>query len=68
MNLHHWKSGFITQSYEPVWSVWRQDDNNNIFLVKNGLTETDALRIVNEYEAKAHKQTYWATKENRLNA
>jgi len=60
----HWEEGFITQTYEPIWSVWRQDDNNNIFLFKNGLTETDALRLVKEYEAKGHKQTYWA-KENR---
>ena len=44
----------------PPWSVWRQDDNGNIALSKSGLTKTEAVRLVEEYEAKEHKQTYWA--------
>jgi hypothetical protein len=48
----------------PAWSVWRQDDNGNVALVKAGLTQTEALRLIDEYEAKGHKQTYWA-QENR---
>lgn len=63
IDLDHWCEGFVTKRYEPVWSVWRQDDNGNVFLVKNGLTEIDALRLVREFEAKGHKQSYWA-KEN----
>ena len=59
----HWTEGFLTETHEPIWSVWRLDDNGNVFIVKNGLTENDALRLVREYEAKGHKQTYWA-KEN----
>jgi hypothetical protein len=42
------------------WSVCRQDDNGNVALVKAGLTQTEALRLIAEYEAKGHKQTYWA--------
>ena len=42
------------------WSIWRQDDNGNIALVKDGLTRTEALSLIAEYEAKGHKQTYWA--------
>ncbi len=60
----NWQDGFIMETYEPVWSVWRQDDNNNTFFVKGGLTEIDAFRLVKEYETKGHKQTYWA-RENR---
>jgi hypothetical protein len=48
------------QTCQPTWSVWRQDDNGNVFMVKSGLTEAEALRLVAEYEAKGHKQTYWA--------
>ncbi|MFA5367653.1 MAG: hypothetical protein WC333_07235 [Dehalococcoidia bacterium] len=45
---------------KPNWYVWRQDDNGNVALVKSGLTRTDALSLIAEYEAKGHKQTYWA--------
>ena len=45
---------------KPTWYVWRQDDNGNIALVKSGLTKAETLRLVVEYEAKGHKQTYWA--------
>lgn len=59
----HWTEGFITKSYELLWSLWRQDDNGNVFMVSSGHTETEVLRLVREFEAKGHKQTYWA-KEN----
>jgi hypothetical protein len=42
------------------WSIWRQDDNGNVALVKDGLTRTEALQLIAEYETKEHKQTYWA--------
>ncbi|MFA5374187.1 MAG: hypothetical protein WC455_00285 [Dehalococcoidia bacterium] len=44
----------------PGWSVWRQDDNGNVSLVKAGLTHIEAFSLIAEYEAKGHKQTYWA--------
>ena len=56
----NWCEGFVTEMHKPKYSVWRQDDNGNIFLLKDSLTETDALRLVREYEKKGHKQTYWA--------
>jgi len=46
----------------PSWSIWRQDDNGNVSLVKSSLTKAEALRLVAKYEAKGHKQTYWAEK------
>jgi hypothetical protein len=44
----------------PGWSVWRQDDNGNVALVKAGLTRTEALRLTADLESRGHKQTYWA--------
>jgi hypothetical protein len=55
-----WEEGFISETYEPKYSVWRQDDNGNIYLVKDRLTEVDAFSLVREYEEKGHKQSYWA--------
>jgi hypothetical protein len=45
-----------------TWSVMRQDDNGNVALIKSGLTKKEALRVVKEYEAKGHKQTYWVAR------
>ena len=49
----------LTEPHEPQYSVWRRDDNGNIFLVKDGLNEIDACRIVRELEDTGHKQSYW---------
>ena len=42
-----------------VCSVWRLDDNGNEFLVRDGLTENEALSLAREFEARGHKQAYW---------
>lgn len=42
------------------WSVWRQDDNANRFLVRAGLSESGARALVDDYERHGHKQLYWA--------
>ena len=44
---------------EGGFSVWRLDDNNNAFLVRDGLTEEEAQALVREYEARGHRQAYW---------
>lgn len=49
---------------EGGFSVWRLDDNNNEFLVRDGLTEEEALALVWEYEERGHRQAYWVEKEN----
>ncbi len=46
------------------WSVWRQDDNGNKFLVEENLTEDKANKFAQELEATGHKQTYWV-EENK---
>ncbi len=47
----------------PSWAVWRQDDNNNEFLVEANLTEQQAKALVRHYEHLGHKQMYWARDE-----
>lgn len=46
------------------FSVWRLDDNNNAFLVRDGLTEEEALALVREYERRGHRQAYWVELES----
>lgn len=41
------------------WSVWRQDDHGNRFLVAVTDCKADALKLEAAYEAKGHKQMYW---------
>lgn len=43
-----------------IWSVWRQDDHGNTFEVRRHLTHAEALHLVAEFEARGHKQSYWA--------
>ncbi len=43
------------------WSVWRQDDNGNEFMIETGLTEESANNMARDMEATGHKQTYWVT-------
>ena len=45
---------------EKSWAVHRQDDNGNHFLVQTGLTREEAERLVAVFEARGHKQVYWA--------
>ena len=44
------------------WTVLRIDDNGNKFVVRGDLEERDAKEIVAEFEARGHKQVYWAEK------
>jgi hypothetical protein len=46
-----------------TWVVYRQDDNGNRFVVRRGLDRAEAEQLVAEFEARGHKQTYWAEPE-----
>jgi UDP-N-acetyl-2-amino-2-deoxyglucuronate dehydrogenase len=48
-----------------LWIVWRIDDNGNTFVVQDGLTKQAADRLVEEFTARGHKQTYWAERSAR---
>jgi hypothetical protein len=43
----------------PTWSVLRQDDTGNEFLVKTNLHQSEARDLVAEMESRGHKQIYW---------
>ncbi len=45
------------------FSVWRLEDNN-AFLVRDGLTEEEALALVREYERRGHRPAYWVERES----
>ena len=43
-----------------LWTVYRQDDNGNVFVVKDNVTREEAERLVALYESRGHKQSYSA--------
>lgn len=48
-----------------TWSVWRTDDTGNTFFVRGGLTQEESQRLVAEFEARGHKQMYFAERESK---
>jgi len=48
---------------EGKWAVHRQDDNGNRFVVLEHLSHAGAVRLVAHFEARGHKQMYWAEPE-----
>jgi hypothetical protein len=44
----------------PVWVVCRQDDHGHRSVVQIAPTQEAARRLVELFEARGHKQTYWA--------
>ncbi|WP_373388359.1 hypothetical protein [Pseudomonas alcaligenes] len=42
------------------WCVMRLDDNGNQFVVRAELDRRQAERLAAEYQARGHKQSYWA--------
>jgi hypothetical protein len=41
------------------WRVMRQDDNGNVYVVRERLSEAEARALADELERRGHKQTYW---------
>ena len=41
------------------WTVWRQDDNGNRYVVSRHDTQAEAESVAAEMEARGHKQVYW---------
>lgn len=48
---------------QQTWTVFRQDDHGNRFVVATNLTQQAAEQLVILYEQRGHKQHYWATSE-----
>ncbi|MFZ5961226.1 hypothetical protein ACOXVJ_27330 [Pseudomonas knackmussii] len=47
----------------PNWCLVRLDDNGNRFVMRRGLTREEAEALARDYQARGHKQTYWAEPE-----
>lgn len=45
---------------ERDWCLLRLDDNGNRFVMRRGLTQEEAEALARDYQARGHKQTYWA--------
>jgi hypothetical protein len=50
----------LTKLAERTWSVWRLDDSGTRFRMAADLSEGEAKQMVSDFEARGHKQTYWA--------
>jgi hypothetical protein len=44
---------------QPVWTVWRQDDNGNQVEMARYGSRGAAEASVAEFESRGHKQIYW---------
>jgi hypothetical protein len=51
---------------QPVWVVWRQDDNGNRVEVARFDSRADAEALAAEFDARGHRQTYWVAADPRL--
>lgn len=47
----------------PQWTVWRQDDNGNQFVVAHHVDRGQAETQATEMESRGHKQTYWVARK-----
>ena len=46
-----------------TWQLWRQDDNGQRFLVETFAEQRPAQALLDELEARMHKQIYWLSQE-----
>ncbi|MNO66928.1 hypothetical protein D3C76_577280 [compost metagenome] len=45
------------------WCLLRLDDNGNEFVMRRNLNRAEAEALAREYQARGHKQMYWARRE-----
>ena len=55
--------GEPVRSLAGLWTVYRQDDPGNRFVVREHLSREEAERVAAEFQARGHKQVYWAEPE-----
>lgn len=57
-----WKQDELLRgvTWTSRWTVWRQDDNGIKAHVSDCSSEQQARALVSEFEARGHKQLYWA--------
>ncbi|MCK6537531.1 MAG: hypothetical protein L6Q84_31560 [Polyangiaceae bacterium] len=64
---YHWQAthlfldggSFAAGPPTESWSLWRQDDNGNSFMISAGHSREEAEALRAEYESRGHKQMYW---------
>ncbi len=49
---------------EPTWTVYRQGDDGNHFVMERHLSKEEADRMVAEFESRGHQQVYWTEPES----
>jgi hypothetical protein len=55
-----WQDPVTLEALGPKrWEVWRQDDNGNRAVIQTFRSKAAAECLVEAFEAKHHKQTYW---------
>lgn len=58
--------GFVPQADPPDgWTLWRQDDNGNRFVIARFGAREAADAEQRRFEALGHKQTYWVERAAR---
>lgn len=55
-----------TNNNHARYSVWRQDEHGSTYCINQNLLKEEAERLRQEYEARAHKQTYWIERSDVL--
>jgi hypothetical protein len=50
----------VSPKTDELWTVYRQDDNGNVYVLEDNVSREEAKRLVEEFEARGHKQTYWS--------
>jgi hypothetical protein len=43
-----------------LWTIYRQDDNGNVFIVQDDVSQEEAERLVALFTSRGHKQLYTA--------
>ncbi|HYF07504.1 MAG TPA: hypothetical protein VD970_07775 [Acetobacteraceae bacterium] len=56
------------QTPQSDWTLFRIDDNGNKFPIQSGLTHEAAQRLAAQFEARGHKQHYWAERTHPTDA
>jgi hypothetical protein len=60
-----WTDVRLDETTVSDWAVFRQDDNGIVAPVAIVATRLAAEKLVADFEARGHKQTYWFEQQNR---
>jgi hypothetical protein len=52
-----------SHAMDTFWCVKRLDDNGNEFILRANLSREQAEHLARDYQARGHKQSYWACRQ-----